>query len=231
MGQPKGAARGALSDLLLVALTFGSGAVDAISFLGLGRVFTANMTGNIVLLGFGIAGSRGLPVIAPVSSLAAFLLGCLIGGALVRQLQKRHPALVARALAIETSVITIAAVVAAVATVRPGGAAAYAVIVLLACAMGVRSTTIRHIGVPDLSTVVLTMTLTALASESRVGGGSGNGSVRRLAAVTAMFAGAVSGALLLKTSIVIPLSLAAGLALATWLVYVPAALRLGRPHG
>jgi uncharacterized membrane protein YoaK (UPF0700 family) len=43
--------------------------VDAVSYLGLGRVFTANMTGNIVLLGLGIAGSEGLPVVAPLVSL------------------------------------------------------------------------------------------------------------------------------------------------------------------
>ena len=49
--------------------------VDAVSYLGIGHVFTANMTGNVVLLGFGIAGSGGLPVVAPLISLAAFLIG------------------------------------------------------------------------------------------------------------------------------------------------------------
>src|SRR5437868_15296221 len=50
----------------LLALTFTTGLVDAVSYLGLGRVFTANMTGNVVLLGFGVAGAGGLPVVAPV---------------------------------------------------------------------------------------------------------------------------------------------------------------------
>ena len=50
-------------------LTFTTGLVDAVSYLGIGHVFTANMTGNIVFLGFGIAGSGGLPVIAPLVSL------------------------------------------------------------------------------------------------------------------------------------------------------------------
>jgi hypothetical protein len=81
--------------------------------------------------------------------------------------------------------------------------------------------------VPDLTTTVLTMTLTALAAESPVAGGSGAGSVRRIAAVLAMLIGAISGALLLKTDIWLPLVLAAALALVTWLVYVPAAVRLG----
>jgi len=51
-------------SLTLRVLTFTTGLVDAVSYLGIGHVFTANMTGNIVFLGFGIAGSGGLPVVA-----------------------------------------------------------------------------------------------------------------------------------------------------------------------
>src|ERR1700716_2557903 len=75
----------------LLVLTFTTGLVDAVSYLGLGRVFTANMTGNIVLLGFGIAGSGGLPVVAPLISLAAFLIGAGAGGVLAARLGDRHP--------------------------------------------------------------------------------------------------------------------------------------------
>jgi uncharacterized membrane protein YoaK (UPF0700 family) len=213
----------------LLVLTFTTGLVDAVSYLGLGRVFTANMTGNVVLLGFGVAGSPGLPVVAPISSLTAFLLGAVTGGILVKRLEKRHPALVARALGIEVSLMATAAILAAAANIKPGDALAYVVIVLLALAMGVQSTTARRLGVPDLSTVVLTMTLTALASESFVAGGDGKGSIRRLAAVLAMFAGALAGALMLKTSRFIPLVVAAALVLLTCLIYVPAAMRRGRP--
>jgi uncharacterized membrane protein YoaK (UPF0700 family) len=81
--------------------------------------------------------------------------------------------------------------------------------------------------VPDLTTTVLTMTLTGLAAESRLGGGSGQGSVRRLAAVLAMLAGAVAGALLLKISLVPPLLAAAALAGLVALAYVPIARREG----
>jgi uncharacterized membrane protein YoaK (UPF0700 family) len=211
----------------LLTLTFTTGLIDAVSYLALGRVFTANMTGNVVLLGFGIAGSGGLPVIAPLVSLGAFLIGAGAGGILVRRTE-RHPMLVARALAIESCLLAIAAVVAAATTVDPGNASAYALIVLMASAMGVRNAIVRSIAVPDLTTTVLTMTLTGFAAESRLAGGSGKGSIRRLSAVLAMLAGAVAGALLLKTSVVAPLGLAAVLALTTWLVYVPAAVRLAR---
>ena len=98
-------------------------------------------------------------------------------------------------------------------------------IALLAFAMGIRNATVRRLGVPDLTTTVLTMTLTGLAAESQPAGGSGKGSVRRIAAVLAMLTGALAGALLLKTSLVLPLVAAAALALVTWLVYVPAARR------
>jgi uncharacterized membrane protein YoaK (UPF0700 family) len=212
----------------LLLLTFTTGLIDAVSFLGLGRVFTANMTGNIVFLGFGIAGSGGLPVVAPLVSLGSFLLGAGCGGVLADRFGDRHREHVARALAIEVSALAVAAAVAAAVDVRPDAASGDVVIALLAFAMGVRNTTVRRIGVADLTTTVLTMTLTGLAADSPLAGGSGKGSVRRIAAVLAMFGGALVGALLLKTSLVLPLVAAAGLALVTWLVYVPAARRLAR---
>jgi uncharacterized membrane protein YoaK (UPF0700 family) len=209
----------------LLVLTFTTGLVDAVSYLGLGRVFTANMTGNIVLLGFGIAGGVGLPVLAPLVSLGSFLLGAAGGGVLAKRMGERHPEHIARALAIEVSLIGIAAGLAAALTVRPNAVSGDIVIALLAFAMGVRNATVRRIGVPDLTTTVLTMTLTGLAADSPVAGGSGKGSVRRIAAVLAMLTGALAGALLLKTSLVLPLAAAAGLVLLTWLVYIPAARR------
>jgi uncharacterized membrane protein YoaK (UPF0700 family) len=212
----------------LLVLTFTTGLVDAVSYLALGRVFTANMTGNVVLLGFGLAGSGGLPVVAPVISLGSFVLGAGAGGVLVKRMGERHPALVSRALGIEVSLLAVAAVLAGTTSVHPGHASGYVLIVLMAFAMGVRNAVVRRIGVPDLTTTVLTMTLTALAAESPPAGGSGKGSARRLAAGLAMLAGAWGGALLLKTNLYVPLLVAAGLALATWLVYLPAAVRRGK---
>lgn len=212
----------------LLVLTFTTGLIDAVSYLALGHVFTANMTGNIVLLGFGIARSGGLPVVAPVISLVSFLLGAAGGGVLVKRMAERHPSLVARALGIEVLLLALATVAGGVASVHPGSATAYVLIALMASAMGVRNATMRRIAVPDLTTTVLTMTLTGLAADSPPAGGSGRGSTRKVAAVVAMLLGALSGALLLKTSLFLPLLTAALLALATWLVYVPVAVRLGR---
>jgi uncharacterized membrane protein YoaK (UPF0700 family) len=213
-----------LSRTLLV-LTFTTGVIDAVSYLGLGRVFTANMTGNVVLLGFGIAGSGGLPVVAPIVSLAAFLLGAGAGGVLAARLAERHPRHLAAALATEVALICVAAVIAAIVDVDPGGFWSDAMIAVLALAMGVRNATVRRIAVPDMTTTVLTMTLTALAADSPLFGGSGAGTTRRTAAVVAMLGGALAGALLLDTSLVLPLLTAAALAVAAALLYLPAARR------
>ena len=101
-GVPVTSVRHPLVRVLLV-LTFTTGLVDAVSYLGLGRVFTANMTGNVVLLGFGIAGSRGLPVLAPLISLGAFLVGAGAGGVLARRVGEQHRAHVTRALGAEVA--------------------------------------------------------------------------------------------------------------------------------
>lgn len=218
-----------LAQALLV-LTFTTGLVDAVSFLGLGQVFAANMTGNIVFLGFGIAGSHDLPVVAPLVSLASFVLGTGVGGELVKRVAY-HPALVGRALLIEAALLGVAAVFAAVVTVTVGDLSGYFVIALLAFAMGVRTTVVRRLAVRDLLTTVVTFTLTGLTSESPLAGGSGEGSVRRGAAVLAVLAGAVSGALLLKTDISIPIALASLLALLTAGLYGPAVIRLAGATG
>jgi len=79
----------------------------------------------------------------------------------------RHAQHLARALGIETGLILAAAIVAAAADVEPSTFWGYAVIALLALGMGVRNATVRRLGVPDLTTTVLTMTLTGLAADSR----------------------------------------------------------------
>ncbi len=209
----------------LLTLTFTTGLVDGVSYLGLGHVFTANMTGNIVLLGFGIAGGYHLPVLAPIVSLLAFLVGAGFGGVLAKRRATVHHVHMAIALTIELGMLTITTVFAALKTPHIGAWSGYVVIALLALAMGVRNATIRKIAVPDLTTTVLTMTLTGLAADSPLFGGDGRGSTRRVLAVTTMLVGALVGALELKTSIVVPLATAAALAAITCILYVPAARR------
>lgn len=205
----------------LLALTFTTGLVDAASYLGIGHVFSANMTGNIVLLGFGIAGSAGLPVLAP----AAFMLGAGAGGVLAAQLSERHARHFAFALGIEILLVGAAAALAAILKIHANAFSGDLVVALLAFAMGVRNATVRKVAVPDLTTTVLTMTLTGLAAESPLFGGTGRGSVRRTAAVGSMLTGALAGALLLKVSLALVLVAAAAVALLTFVLYIPPATR------
>jgi uncharacterized membrane protein YoaK (UPF0700 family) len=207
-------------SLALLTLTFTTGLIDAASYLGLGHVFTANMTGNVVLLGFGIAGVAGLPVVSPLVSLAAFLIGAGIGGMLASRTASRHGSELGAALMIELAVVGLAAILTATIDTHPNAFSGDAIVALLALAMGARNATVRRLGVPDMTTTVLTMTITGLAADSRLAGGSGKGTTRRISAVIAMLAGALAGALLLKTSLAWPLAWAAVLALIT-LAYEP----------
>src|SRR6202035_3372963 len=76
---PAGDAWGPLPELLLI-LTVVTGIVDAVSILALGRVFVANMTGNVVFAGFAITGAPGFSLGASLFALAGFLVGASLGG-------------------------------------------------------------------------------------------------------------------------------------------------------
>ena len=192
----------------LLALTATTGVVDAVCFIGLGRVFTANMTGNVVLLGFGLAGTDGLPILAPLVSLAAFAGGAAVGGVLIR----RHGRPRLRvALAGEALLAGTAAIVCAATDVRAGTVVAGVVIALLATAMGLRNAIVRKLAVAELTTTVLTMTVTGLAAD---GPAAAKAHVRRLLALGAMLIGALAGALLVQHTLWVPLGLVAVTALA-----------------
>jgi uncharacterized membrane protein YoaK (UPF0700 family) len=195
---------------ILLGLTAVTGVVDAVSYLALG-VFTANMTGNVVLLGFAVAGAPGLSVPRSATSLAGFFFGALLGGRLAARMGPgpRHH-WTAAAFGLEAILLLTALVVGAGRhSVRPVDSIhLYAVITLAALAMGLRSATVRKLAVPDLSTVVLTSTITDLAADLSPGGRGPRGPAR-IAAVAAMFAGAAAGALLLRESLALPLAVSA----------------------
>jgi uncharacterized membrane protein YoaK (UPF0700 family) len=179
----------------LAALTVVSGFVDAVSFLGLGHVFTANMTGNVVLIGFAAAGVPGFSVAASLCALACFLAGALAGGRIVQKVSSQRSLLLV-VMMIEAGGVTAATVVAGLVAAIGTGWPRYTVIGLLAASMGVRNAAVRHIGVPDMSTAVLTTTLTGLASDSRLAGGTNPHARLGMTTVLSMFAGALVGAVL-----------------------------------
>ncbi|MEU1655074.1 YoaK family protein [Streptomyces griseofuscus] len=195
--------------LVLITLTVVSGLIDAVSYLGLGRVFTANMTGNVVVLGFAAAGAPGFSVPRTATSLCCFLLGAVAGGRVATRFGGGSRRRWARlTLAAEAVLVGLSAAAAFGWPDRTG--TVYALIALTAFAMGVRNATVRKLGVPDLTTTVLTMTLTGLAADSRLGNGTGHRSPRRTASVVAMLGGAFLGAwLVLHHGLGIPLLIAA----------------------
>jgi uncharacterized membrane protein YoaK (UPF0700 family) len=214
---PAGDRHGPLAPMLVV-LTVVTGLVDAASYLKLGHVFVANMTGNVVFLGFALAGASGLSTSASLIALGAFLLGAFGGGWLGGR-HSAHRGRMLRAAGVAQAPLMVAAVlVAALASTPPDRALRLALIALLALAMGVQNAAAQRLAVPDLTTSVLTKTLTGLASEAGIVGGQGSRLARRAIAVAAMLAGALAGGLLvLNVSIASAIALALGLVLAVGL--------------
>ncbi|MFI8227889.1 YoaK family protein [Streptomyces sp. NPDC085900] len=194
---------------VLLGLTVVSGLIDAVSYLGLGHVFTANMTGNVVVLGFAAAGAPGFSIPHTATSLVCFLAGAVAGGRVARRRAEGSRRTWARLiLAAEAALVGVSALTAFLAP--QATATVYALIALTAFAMGLRNATVRRLGIADLTTTVLTMTLTGLAADSRAGGGQGTHSPRRTASVIAMAAGACLGAwLVIHHGLGIPLLVAA----------------------
>jgi uncharacterized membrane protein YoaK (UPF0700 family) len=203
----------------LTTLTVVSGLVDAVSYLGLGHVFTANMTGNVVILGFAAAGAPGFSIPASLASLGSFLVGAACAGRITLHVNSRRRWLLT-AMTIEGLLSGAAAVVASSISTISSGWPRYAVIVLMAFAMGIRNSTIRRLAVPDVTTTVLTMTLTGLAADSTLAGGTNPKVGRRTAAVVAMLVGAIVGALLfLHQGATIPLAVVAVTALGAAVIF------------
>lgn len=185
-----GTADGVLPPLL-VLLTIVTGVVDAVAYLRLGHVFVANMTGNVVFLGFSAAGASGLSVIGSLVAIACFLPGGVVAGRLATRVGNRRLHQLRAATGIQLVLVVCAIPVAAASGDQIGSQSSrYALIVLLALAMGVQNATARRLAVPDLTTTVLTLTLTGIAADSQLAGGSGANTGRRLISVAAMLFGA-----------------------------------------
>src|SRR3954462_12015397 len=205
-------AHGPLPALMLV-LTLLSGVVDAVSILSLGRVFVANMTGNVVFVGFALAGANGFSLSASLSALGGFLLGAALGGVAIERLGSHRGRLVTAVAGGELALLLVALLVAALSGPHLGVGTNDGIAALMALAMGAQNAAVRQLKVFDLTTTVLTMTLTGIAADVRQR--DRFALLRRLLAVAAMLIGAVLGAVL-----VLEVSTVAALGLATALLAV-----------
>ena len=178
--------------VLLILLTVVTGLVDAFSYLSLGHVFVANMTGNVVFLGFALSGAGSISLLGSLLAVLAFALGAALGGrwAPGRRLHRGH--LLASATSGQAALLLAGSVIAST-TDAHGTAAQLSLIGLLALAMGGQNAVVRRLAVPDLTTTVLTLTVTGLVADTT----SRAVRTRRLASVLSMLAGALTGGALL----------------------------------
>lgn len=178
---------------LLLALTVSTGLVDAVSILSLGRVFVANMTGNVVFVGFAFAHAPGFSLAASLIALAAFLLGARVGGALTHRTDRDRGSLLAIGVGVELLLLVGATMLSTLAAAPLNTAWRDTVVALIALALGVQNAVVRRLAVPDLTTSVSTMTLTGIAADLRTG--NPRAAFRRALSVAAMLIGAVVGAI------------------------------------
>lgn len=183
--------------LALLVFTAATGAADGVSFVALDKVFTGNMTGNVLFIGFGLVGVQDIPVINNLVALLCFLSGAVLGARITRgpagddRLRASSVVVTAGNTVV---MFLLAALWFAVGTFeRP-----FQLIVagILALLLGAQAAAIRHAGLRDLTTVVITMTMVSLSSDSRLAGGTGPAWLRRFGAIIAMGLGALISAAL-----------------------------------
>jgi uncharacterized membrane protein YoaK (UPF0700 family) len=207
----------------LLALTAVTGLVDSVSYLRLGRVFVANMTGNVVFLGFSADPHSGLSPAASMIAIAGFVLGALAGGRVAHAMAAARPdRWLVTAFTAEAVILGLVAVLTGTGVLPFNGNGRFATIVILAAALGVQNSTARHLGAPDLTTTVLTLTLTGLTADSALAGGPGAKPHRRIGSVAAMLAGAAAGAGILQWSPTAVIAIAAALAAAVAVAFMTA---------
>lgn len=183
---------------LMLTLTFATGIIDAVGFLGLDRVFTGNMTGNVVILGMGLTGADDLPVLGPTLALIGFIVGAATAGRILATASTGWTRRTTILFTL-TAFTEIAAGITLLTDVDPGGRSVQLIITtLVGAGMGVQAAAARHIAVKDVTTVVVTSTLTGLAADTLSGTGNGSHAGRRVAAILLILVGAGVGAALLQ---------------------------------
>ena len=209
---------------LMLALTFSTGIIDAVGFLGLDRVFTGNMTGNVVILGMALTGADGLPIVGPILALVLFMVGAAIAGRVMRAVDAGWDTR-STVLFVVVGAVLVASALPMLFLDDPAEPIKLAVTGGLGLAMGIQAGAARHIGVKDVTTVVVTSTIVGLAYDSVFAARTGGHPwPRRLLAIVLIGAGAAVGALLLQVH------LALGIGLAAVITLVAALLgHLGRP--
>jgi uncharacterized membrane protein YoaK (UPF0700 family) len=182
----------------LLLLTFSTGIVDAISVLVLGHVFVANMTGNVIFLGFWFAPHTVVDMTAAVVAFVSFVTGAILGGRLARHLDSDVRRWLTVALGIEVAVLVTLSILSGTGVLDYHENTKLILIAGLAVTFGIQAATARQFGIQELSTTVLTTTIVGIGFDSRLAGGTGHRERLRYSVVLTMCAGALVGATLTR---------------------------------
>lgn len=203
----------------LLLLTFATGLVDAISVLILGHVFVANMTGNVIFLGFWFVPGAGIDLTAAVVAFAGFLAGTVFGGRLTRRLADQSRRWLTIALGMEVGTLVVLSVLAGVGVLGYHDNTKLILIAGLAMTFGAQNVAARQFGIQELSTTVLTSTIVGIGFDSRLAGGTGKREKLRYSVVLAMCGGAVVGATLSRFTVAPVIVLAAAVIAMSLLIF------------
>jgi uncharacterized membrane protein YoaK (UPF0700 family) len=184
----------------LLLLTASTGVIDADSYLALDRVFTGNMTGNVLFIGFALVGVAGIPFFNNLIALFGFVTGSIVGGRIVGGGHAKGLPTVSAVLLLSGGLLGL--VIATTWTVvgHLDQPLLLVLTFLLAAVMGSQVSAVKPIGNSDVTTIVVTNTLANLARDSKLAGGVGERWAPRLLAILAMGAGAALGALVIRLS-------------------------------
>lgn len=178
----------------MLLLTFATGLADSISILALGHVFVANMTGNVVFLGFWLAPSTTIDLTAVAVALPTFICTTIVSGRVSRHFGMRTRPWITTVLATEIVLLVALAILAGSGVLRYQGNTKLVMIGILAVTFGLQHSSARQFGIQELSTTVLTSTIVSLGLDSRPAGGTGERQRLRVGVVATMCAGAFLGA-------------------------------------
>ena len=187
---------------LLLALTFSTGMIDALSWLGLNGVFTANMTGNVLIIGMGAVGAGGAHWAPPLAALVIFLLGAATAGRLQRDQPPGWSRCTTAIFAVVGAIVAALGAASLAWPPRHFDASAYLVMSALAFAMGAQGAEAMRLAVPQIITVAVSSAVVGLGISlfiaPHVHSRAGRDLLRRTLAIVALIAGAVAGSLLLQ---------------------------------
>ncbi|MDT5302270.1 MAG: hypothetical protein QOG79_5512 [Mycobacterium sp.] len=220
-----------MTVVALMLLTFATGLVDAISVLVLGHVFVANMTGNVIFLGFWFVQHTVVDLTAAVVAFVSFVAGTVLGGRLARHLDTEVRRWLTVALGIEVLILATLSILAGTGVLAYQGHDRLIIIAGLAVSFGSQNAAARQFGIQELSTTVLTQTIVGIGFDSRLAGGTGQREKLRYGVVLTMLGGAVVGATMTRFTVAPVIGLAAVVVAASAAIFRFGPARVPTDHG